>query len=98
MIEHTPDIVEVTVVRHGVLLLRFADGLEGEVEVLGRMNAAIVHRGPDEDGVFIDEHCSLAMRRLSIIDLAGGKQPMHITTSNPAVGRGGAVPPSIGKF
>lgn len=45
-------------------------------EVLGRMNAAIVHRGPDEDGVFIDEHCSLAMRRLSIIDLAGGKQPI----------------------
>lgn len=45
-------------------------------EVLERMNAAIVHRGPDEDGAFIDDHCSLAMRRLSIIDLAGGKQPI----------------------
>src|SRR5690606_9873141 len=30
----------------------------------------------DEDGTFIDDHCSLAMRRLSIIDLAGGKQPI----------------------
>jgi asparagine synthase (glutamine-hydrolysing) len=46
-------------------------------EILERMNAAIAHRGPDDDGFFIDENAALAMRRLSIIDLAGGKQPIH---------------------
>lgn len=42
-----------------------------------RMNAAIVHRGPDDDGYFCDERAVLGMRRLSIIDVAGGHQPMH---------------------
>jgi asparagine synthase (glutamine-hydrolysing) len=41
------------------------------------MNAAIVHRGPDDEGVFSDEQALLGMRRLSIIDLAGGHQPVH---------------------
>lgn len=45
--------------------------------VLERMNAAIVHRGPDDDGFFTDGTAAIAMRRLSIIDLAGGKQPIH---------------------
>jgi len=39
------------------------------------MNEQIVHRGPDDDGYWLDGHVGLAMRRLSIIDLAGGKQP-----------------------
>lgn len=46
-------------------------------EVLGAMNAAIVHRGPDDDGFYLHENVGLAMRRLAIIDLASGKQPMH---------------------
>jgi len=41
------------------------------------MNRAILHRGPDDDGVYINENVGLAMRRLSIIDLASGKQPIH---------------------
>lgn len=45
--------------------------------VLERMNAAIIHRGPDEDGFYLRENVGLAMRRLSIIDLASGKQPIH---------------------
>jgi asparagine synthase (glutamine-hydrolysing) len=48
-----------------------------EREVLERMNRAIEHRGPDEDGFYIKENVAMAMRRLSIIDLAGGQQPMH---------------------
>src|SRR5262245_10305197 len=40
------------------------------------MNAQIVHRGPDDDGIWAGDGCALAMRRLSIIDLAGGHQPM----------------------
>ncbi|MEJ7848413.1 MAG: asparagine synthase (glutamine-hydrolyzing) [Pyrinomonadaceae bacterium] len=45
--------------------------------ILERMNAAIIHRGPDDDGFFVDENAALGMRRLSIIDLASGKQPIH---------------------
>jgi len=45
--------------------------------ILEKMNAAIIHRGPDDDGFYIKENVGLAMRRLSIIDLASGKQPIH---------------------
>ena len=38
--------------------------------------AAIRHRGPDDRGIWRDEHAALAMVRLSIVDLAGGHQPM----------------------
>jgi asparagine synthase (glutamine-hydrolysing) len=38
---------------------------------------AIVHRGPDEDGYFVSGPVALGMRRLSIIDLESGKQPVH---------------------
>jgi asparagine synthase (glutamine-hydrolysing) len=42
------------------------------------MNSRLVHRGPDDEGVYIDESCGLALgaRRLSIIDVAGGHQPV----------------------
>jgi asparagine synthase (glutamine-hydrolysing) len=45
-------------------------------EVLQAMSAAIIHRGPDDCGLHIGEGFGLAHRRLSIIDLEGGKQPM----------------------
>src|SRR5829696_9020073 len=45
-------------------------------EVLEGMNKCIVHRGPDEDGFFVHENVALAMRRLAIIDLKGGQQPI----------------------
>jgi asparagine synthase (glutamine-hydrolysing) len=48
-----------------------------EREILERMNRCIEHRGPDDDGFYINENVGLAMRRLSIIDLAHGKQPIH---------------------
>lgn len=41
------------------------------------MCAAIVHRGPDEDGFFVKPGVALGMRRLSIIDIAGGTQPIR---------------------
>ena len=44
--------------------------------VLQRMNDRIAHRGPDDDGVFVQGPAGLAMRRLKIIDLATGHQPM----------------------
>lgn len=42
----------------------------------GRMRASIGHRGPDGQGEFVDEEIGLGHLRLSIIDLAGGSQPM----------------------
>ena len=45
-------------------------------EILERMNQSIAHRGPDEDGFYITEKVGLASRRLSIIDLTSGKQPI----------------------
>jgi asparagine synthase (glutamine-hydrolysing) len=41
------------------------------------MCQTIVHRGPDDEGVYARGRVGLGMRRLSIIDLAGGKQPIH---------------------
>jgi asparagine synthase (glutamine-hydrolysing) len=45
-------------------------------ETLIAMAGALHHRGPDEHGLYRDAHCGLAHARLSIIDLAGGQQPM----------------------
>jgi len=42
-----------------------------------RMCQTIVHRGPDDEGIYAHGPVGLGMRRLSIIDLAGGKQPIH---------------------
>src|SRR5690349_17812422 len=41
------------------------------------MCATIVHRGPDDEGIRASGRTGLGMRRLSIIDLAGGHQPIH---------------------
>src|SRR6202050_1671544 len=45
-------------------------------ELVHRMNETIVHRGPDDEGIFIDGGLGFGFRRLSIIDLAGGHQPL----------------------
>jgi asparagine synthase (glutamine-hydrolysing) len=58
------------------------DGRRADPAVLERMNGAIVHRGPDDDGFFYDQNAGIAMRRLSIIDVAGGHQPIHNTDSS----------------
>lgn len=46
-------------------------------QTLARMCDAIRHRGPDEEGKYVREGVGLAMRRLAIIDLKGGQQPIH---------------------
>src|SRR2546430_15652784 len=42
-----------------------------------RMCQTIVHRGPDDEGIYAQGSVGLGMRRLSIIDLSGGRQPIH---------------------
>ena len=41
-----------------------------------RMTDALIHRGPDDEGFFVADTVGLGMRRLSIIDVAGGRQPI----------------------
>jgi asparagine synthase (glutamine-hydrolysing) len=57
------------------LLLFDADG-EAQRPVIEAMNRTMVHRGPDDDGFYVSGPVGLAMRRLSIIDLDGGRQPI----------------------
>src|SRR5438270_5268230 len=45
-------------------------------DAVAGMNRQIVHRGPDDDGFFVEENVGLAMRRLSIIDIQTGHQPI----------------------
>jgi asparagine synthase (glutamine-hydrolysing) len=52
------------------------DGVPVDREVVQRMTAALVHRGPDDEGIYYDGPVALAQRRLSIIDVAGGHQPL----------------------
>jgi asparagine synthase (glutamine-hydrolysing) len=47
-----------------------------DLERLKRMNNALIHRGPDSDGYFQQPGIGLAMRRLRVIDLSTGDQPM----------------------
>src|ERR1700740_1811084 len=47
-----------------------------KAEVLAAMNERIVHRGPDDEGSFVEGNVGLAMRRLSIIDVKTGHQPL----------------------
>ena len=49
----------------------------GGRELVGRMCSAMAHRGPDDEGTAQLDGVTLGMRRLSIIDLEGGHQPMH---------------------
>jgi asparagine synthase (glutamine-hydrolysing) len=47
-----------------------------DAETIHRMCQSIVHRGPDDEGLFVKDGTGLGMRRLSIIDVAGGHQPV----------------------
>ena len=48
-----------------------------EAAQVHRMCQSIVHRGPDDEGIYAQGPVGLGMRRLSIIDLSGGHQPIH---------------------
>lgn len=52
-------------------------GLDAAPELIERMTATITHRGPDASGFFRDQDVAFGHRRLKVIDLEGGVQPMH---------------------
>ena len=51
-------------------------GVKEPLSVLRKMNQVMIHRGPDEEGVYFSGSYGLRMQRLSIIDLARGRQPI----------------------
>jgi asparagine synthase (glutamine-hydrolysing) len=53
-----------------------ADGPPPAIDELSRMIGALRHRGPDDLGIYRDDHVGLAHARLSIVDLEGSKQPL----------------------
>jgi asparagine synthase (glutamine-hydrolysing) len=57
-------------------IMQFKDGARVEPETLRQMCAAMVHRGPDDEGIYTAGSVGLGMRRLSIVDLATGHQPL----------------------
>lgn len=48
-----------------------------DASTVHRMCQTIVHRGPDDEGAYVKDGVGLGMRRLSIIDVSGGRQPIH---------------------
>ena len=62
-----------------------------ERQVLERMRDVLVHRGPDDRGLFIDGNVGLGHRRLSIVDVAGGHQPMLSDDENLCIVYNGEV-------
>src|SRR2546422_10139118 len=61
----------------GIVGIVRSDAAAVDEVLLSRMCAAIRHRGPDDDGFYLKGPVGLGMRRLSIIDLKSGQQPIH---------------------
>jgi asparagine synthase (glutamine-hydrolysing) len=66
-------------------------GAVADLEAVRRMNAPLVHRGPDSDGVFRSGSVALAARRLSIIDLEHGDQPISSEDGGVTVVQNGEI-------
>ena len=58
-------------------VVNLAGATAAGLEIVRRMAEAIFHRGPDEDGYFFRPGVAMASRRLSIVGLADGRQPIH---------------------
>jgi asparagine synthase (glutamine-hydrolysing) len=72
-------------------LFDFVGRNEFEPKLLRAMNQTQFHRGPDEGGDYLEPGVALAHRRLSIIDLSAGQQPMHSADGNLCVVYNGEI-------
>jgi asparagine synthase (glutamine-hydrolysing) len=66
-------------------------GRQPDPDRLGRMVATLRHRGPDDHGLFVDGPAALGAARLSIIDVAGGHQPVSIDGGTVTVVQNGEI-------
>ena len=64
-------------------ILRFDKDGEVDPSLITRMSATLSHRGPDDTGAYVNGRIGLGHRRLSIIDIEGGHQPMKSDRSEP---------------
>ena len=63
-------------------IIGFTGNKKAKLETIETMANKIIHRGPDDFGYFVEGNTALGHRRLSIIDLANGKQPMKSDDGN----------------
>ena len=63
-------------------IVGFLDNKENKKDIIKKMNDKIIHRGPDGEGYYIDENIALGHRRLAIVDIKGGIQPMQSNDEN----------------
>jgi asparagine synthase (glutamine-hydrolysing) len=70
----------------GIVGVLAVESMHEGLHIVERMNHAILHRGPDEVGEWETGEFAFGMRRLSIIDLTGGHQPMWTEESRVSVG------------
>jgi asparagine synthase (glutamine-hydrolysing) len=75
----------------GIVGLFASDGRPVSVERLRAMNATLIHRGPDQEGLWCADGVGLAMRRLSIIGVADGRQPLFDERGDVAVVMNGEI-------
>lgn len=60
----------------------FVGNTTDKPKIIEKMANLIIHRGPDDSGYYVDKDVSMGFRRLSIIDLNSGKQPIHNENNN----------------
>jgi len=58
-------------------IVGFVDESKNKKKIIKEMALKIIHRGPDSEGYFVDDNVALGFRRLSIIDLDNGSQPIY---------------------
>ncbi len=75
----------------GVCLKSPSAGDQVDRRLIEAMCGRIVHRGPDDQGIFLDGGIGLGMRRLSILDVEGGAQPMFSGDSQVAIVHNGEI-------
>src|SRR5258708_3069102 len=64
---------------------QYGPGEPVQVQILRAMLSTIHHRGPDDEGVYLEPELGMGIRRLSIIDLDGGAQPIYNEDGSVAV-------------
>ena len=60
-------------------IVNYREDISNHYPVLRNMTKTLKKRGPDEEGLFFSKHVDLGHRRLSVIDIENGKQPMSFT-------------------
>lgn len=60
-------------------IISFKDDMRAEHGACRKMQTALLHRGPDQRGVYLSQEAALVHTRLAVIDISGGRQPMTVT-------------------